>query len=193
MDKKLDFIRAIESLKTIERFNKTSNLDRAESSAEHTWHLVMIVYTLADNRKELNKWKAVEIALVHDLVEIYAGDVKFWDEGKKSVQQIRKAEEESARRLFSLLPKQTGKYFFSLWEEYENRKTKEAKFVYALDKLQPLLQRVVAHDNGWKEKQVDIERLSNSKPQLIKDDNELSQIWDELVKEAEEKGLLWSN
>ncbi len=83
----LAFIRLIEKLKTIERFNKTSNLLRAESDAEHIWHLTMIVYLLAEQKPELDRTKLVELSLVHDLVEIYAGDVNLWDENKKTQEQ----------------------------------------------------------------------------------------------------------
>lgn len=191
MNKTLDFIRAIEKLKTIERFNKTSNLNRPESDAEHIWHLVMMVYLFSESREGIDKWKAVEIALVHDLVEVYAGDVNLWDEKKKSPEAKREAEVRSAKKLFELLPNEIGERFYLLWEEYEARETEEAKFVYALDKIQPFIQRVVAQDGGWKEKQVDEARLAEIKPQLVKDDVELSTLWDELTKEAKEKDLLW--
>ena len=191
MNKTLDFIRAIEKLKTIERFNKTSNLERPESDAEHIWHLVMMVYLLAELRISLDKWKAVEIALVHDLVEVYAGDVNLWDDKKKTPEAKREAEVKSAKKLFDLLPDDMGDRFYSLWEEYEARITPEAKFVYALDKLQPFVQRVIARDNGWKEKRVDRKKLEDIKPQLVKDDPEMSKLWDELTKEAIENKLLW--
>lgn len=191
MNKTFDFIRTIEKLKTIERFNKTSNLSRAESDAEHIWHLVMMVYLFTETREDINRWKAVEIALVHDLVEVYAGDVNLWDEKKKSTEAKRTAEEKSAKKLFNLLPSELGRRFYSLWEEYEARETREAKFVYALDKIQPFIQRIVARDNGWKEKQVNETRLAEIKPQLVKDDVELSRLWDDLTEEAKEKGLLW--
>lgn len=186
----LDFIRAIEKLKVIERFNKTSNLDRPESDAEHIWHLVMMVYLFAESR-DIDKWKAVEIALVHDLVEVYAGDVNFWDEHKKTPDEKRKAEEKAARKLFDLLPEETGSYFYQLWIEYEERKTDEAKFVYVLDKIQPFIQRLVAEDNDWKDRQVDAQKLSDIKPELVKQDPEFSALWDDFVQEAVEKKLVY--
>lgn len=191
MHNKLNFIRVIEKLKTIERFNKTSTLGRPESDAEHIWHLIMMVYLFSESREEIDKWKAVEIAMVHDLVEVYAGDVNLWEENKISQSDKQSAEDISAIKLFSLLPADLESRFYSLWKEYEERKTVEARFVYALDKLQPFIQRVVSGDNGWKEKKVDLNRLNEVKPELIKNDPEMSEMWDDLTKEAIDKKMLW--
>lgn len=187
----INFLRLIERFKTIERFNKTSNLNRAESDAEHTWHLVMMVYLMSKLRPELDKMKLIELALVHDLVEVYAGDVNLWDDNKKTKEEKRKVEEESAEKLFSTLPEDESIQIMDLWREYEERLTSESKYVYALDKLQPFLQRLVSGDNGWKEKLVDENKLRNVKPKEIKQDKLLSDIWDNFTKEAISRKMLY--
>jgi len=187
----IDFIRIIEKLKTIERFNKTSNLLRAESDAEHIWHLTMMVYLLAGQKPELDRTKLIELALIHDLVEVYAGDVNLWDDKKKTKEQKRLDEEKAAKKLFSKLPKNIGRKMFETWYEYEERKTPESIFVYALDKLQPFLQRLISRDNGWKEKEVDLKKLKGVKPQEIKDEPVLSRIWEDLMREAHERDMLY--
>ncbi len=187
----LNFLREIEKLKTIERSNRTSNLDRGESDAEHIWHLTMMVYLFCEERPSLDKWKSVKLALVHDLVEVYAGDVQFWDQNKETLKEKEEKERQSAEKLFGLLPEKTREEFLNLWEEYERRNTDEAKFVYALDKLQPLLQRVQSKDHVWKEKKIDREKLVEYKNELISADIELSEIWGDLVDEAVKNDLFW--
>lgn len=129
--------------------------------------------------------------MIHDLVEVYAGDVNLWDDNKVSPEDKRAVENLSAKKLFALLPKDLDDKFYALWKEYEDRQTSEAKFVYALDKLQPFIQRIIANDNGWKEKRVDRSKLDEVKPELVKDDLEMSKIWDDLTEEAESKKMLW--
>ncbi|HPJ17397.1 MAG TPA: HD domain-containing protein [Candidatus Woesebacteria bacterium] len=187
----IDFLRLIEKLKTIERFNKTSNLHRAESDAEHIWHLVMMAYLMSKLKPELNKMKLIELSLVHDLVEVYAGDVNLWDEKKKTKEEKRKAEEKSAEKLFSALPIDESLRMMSLWKEYEERSTPESRYIYALDKLQPFLQRLVSGDNGWKDKLVDENKLKDVKPEEIKQDEVLSDIWDNFTNEAISRKMLY--
>ena len=187
----IEFIRLIEKLKTVERFNKTSNLQRVESDAEHVWHLVMMVYLLARQKPELERMKLIELALIHDLVEVYAGDVNLWDDKKKNKEQKEADEKKAAKKLFSKLPESEGKRMLEIWCEYEKRETPEAVFVYALDKLQPFLQRLVSGDNGWKERTVDLEKLESVKPQEIKKEPFLSEIWDNFTCEAKKKGMLY--
>ncbi len=193
VEKIINFLRIIEKLKTVERFNKTSNLSRSESDAEHIWHLVMMTYLMSKFRPELNKSKLIELALVHDMVEVYAGDVNLWDDKKKTKEEKKKAEEESAKRLFFQLPDEENQRLTSLWYEYENKETNEAKFVYALDKLQPFLQRLTSGDNGWKEKMVDEEKLRSVKPEEVKQDKILSQLWDDFSQEATSRGILYKD
>lgn len=193
IDKTIDFLKTIEKLKTIERFNKTSNLNRSESDAEHIWHLVMMVYLMSRFEPNLNKSKLIELALAHDMVEIYAGDVNLWDDKKKTKEEKKKTEEKAADKLFKQLPNEEGQKLNSLWHEYEDRQTNEAKFVYALDKLQPFLQRLTSKDNGWKEKMVDEEKLKGAKPEEIKQNKILSDIWDKFTEEAISKEMLYKN
>lgn len=191
IDKILLFLRKIEKLKTIERFNKTSNLGRAESDAEHSWHLAMMVYLLARFRPDLNRGKLVEIALIHDLVEIGAGDVNALEGRKKSRELKRQDEENAAINLFSLLPNIEAKRLMNLWLEYERKSSPEALFVYASDKLQPFLQRLVSGDDGWKKKKVTLKKLLFSiYPSEVKRDKTLSEIWDKLTKEAVGRNML---
>lgn len=190
-DEILTFVREIEKLKTIERLNMTSNLQRAESDAEHIWHLTMMVYLFSEGRPQIDKVRAMELALIHDLVEVYAGDTQLWDKNKRTPEQKKVEEEASAQKLFKLLPKDLEERFLDRWHEYEDRQTVEAKFVYALDKLQPLMQRVISGDDTWVVNKITVDKHGDVKPQVVKDDEELAKLWDELVAEGEKKGLFW--
>lgn len=130
----LKFIEEIEKLKHIKRINTLSDCSRQESDAEHSWHLAMIVLLLKDELGEkFDVERAIKIALVHDLVEIYTGDC--WPANKKEVKEKKVREKKVAKKLFSQLPADLQKEIQGYWQEYEDAKTIEAKTVKALDKI----------------------------------------------------------
>lgn len=130
----LSFIEEIEKLKHIKRINTLSDCSRQESDAEHSWHLAMIVLLLkAELGEKFDVEKAIKIALVHDLIEIYTGDC--WPANKKEIQEKKMREKKAAEKLFSQLPKDLKKEIEGYWLEYENKETIEAKTVKALDKI----------------------------------------------------------
>lgn len=189
LKRKLKFLRLIERFKTIERFNQTSKQNRPESDAEHTWHLTMIVYLLAEDYPGVNRNHCIELALVHDLVELISGDINVWDNPSR----VKKSEKEkiAAKKLFSELPDRWKIKFYNLWIEYKDRKTREARLVYALDKIQPHLQRAVAKDNGLIKKRINLKNLIKLKPKEVKENKLLNEMWDGLIKEIAEKKLVW--
>lgn len=91
------------------------------------------------------------------------------------------------------MPESEGKRILEIWCEYEKRETPESVFVYALDKLQPLLQRLISGDKGWKERMVDLKKLKGVKPQEIKIEPFLSEIWDNLTREAQKRDMLYKH
>lgn len=130
----LDFIEEIEKLKHIKRINTLSDRSRQESDAEHSWHLAMIVLLLKNELGvEFDVEKAIKLALVHDLVEIYTGDM--WPADEKEKQEKKEREEKAAEKLFSQLPDVLREEIAGYWIEYEVAKTPEAKIVKALDKI----------------------------------------------------------
>ncbi len=134
LSKILNFIEEIEKLKHVKRINTLSDVSRQESDAEHSWHLAMIILLLKDELGEkFNVEKSIKIALVHDLIEVYAGD--YWPSNKKERREKKIREEEAARKLFSKLPKDLEKEIKGYWQEYEDGETIEAKTVKALDKI----------------------------------------------------------
>ena len=137
--KKLKFIEEIEKLKTVYRNNRILNEDRYENSSEHSWHIALMALLFVDDYeiKNIDLLKTVKMLLIHDLVEIYAGDTWLYDDTARDNAQL--LEEEAAKKIFGLLPQKECDDFIELWYEFENRETPEAKYAAALDGLQPII------------------------------------------------------
>jgi putative hydrolase of HD superfamily len=146
----LEFILEIDRLKSVLRQSYLIDNDRHENSAEHSWHLAVAAMVLAEHAKEpIDVSKVVRLVLVHDLVEIDAGDTFIYDEAGNAGKAAR--EQKAADRLFGLLPEEQGQTFMALWREFEDRQTPEAKFAFALDRLMPILHNVFTQGGSWKE------------------------------------------
>jgi len=146
----LQFILEIDRLKSVLRRSYLINIDRHENSAEHSWHLAVAAMVLAEHANEkIDVSKVVRLVLVHDLVEIDAGDTFIYDDAANVGKPAR--EQEAANRLFGLLPEEQAQSFMALWREFEDRQTAEAKFAFALDRLMPILHNVFTQGGSWKE------------------------------------------
>ncbi|MFD6529612.1 HD family hydrolase [Streptomyces sp. NPDC060184] len=154
----IEFIAEIDRLKTVLRLSPLLADDRRENDAEHSWHMALMVLVLAEYANEpLDVERTLKLALVHDLVEIYAGDTCLFDDVGRMDQAER--EEAAARKLFALLPADQEKAFHALWNEFEERRTPEAKFAKAMDRLQPLLLNAGNGGGTWRAPGVDEARV----------------------------------
>ncbi len=145
---RLRFIWEIDRLKSVVRRNLLADGSRNENSAEHSWHLAMVAMAMAPHAAEpVDIERVIRILLVHDIVEVDAGDVDIYDvEGRKA----KEAEEVAAAdRIFALLPEPQGAELRALWDEYEARSTPEARFAYACDRLQPLMLNLATGGSTW--------------------------------------------
>lgn len=142
------FIKLLNEMKLVNRLTLLSKDGRRESDAEHCWHVAisaMLIAPIYDKPIDLSR--AIQMALVHDIVEIYAGDVyAFASDEERSKKQER--EQAAAEKLFSQLPEPQDKSMKELWEEYELRESEESKFVSAIDKLMPYIQFRIAHGDA---------------------------------------------
>ncbi|MFB2838765.1 HD domain-containing protein [Floridanema evergladense] len=144
----IQFITEIDKLKTILRQTRLTDNSRQENSAEHSWHLAIMAIILAEYAApEVDIIKAIKMLLIHDVIEIDAGDTFCYDVKAN----LDKAEREikAATRIFGLLPSEQAEELRQLWEEFEVAKTKTAKFAIALDRLQPLLQNQQNQGRTW--------------------------------------------
>jgi putative hydrolase of HD superfamily len=146
----LEFVLEIDRLKGVLRQSYLIDSDRHENSAEHSWHLAVAAMVLAEHaRGQIDVGKVIRLVLVHDLVEIDAGDTFVYDEAANVGKAAR--EQEAANRLFGVLPEDQAQTFMALWREFEDRQTPDAKFAFALDRLLPILHNVFTQGRSWKE------------------------------------------
>lgn len=187
--KQVAFIKEIDKLKYIQRRTRLFQSDRHENDAEHSWHLAMMAVVLAGHSdKPVDILKVVQMVLIHDLVEIDAGDTFIYDTSKNHTN----TEEEliAAKRIFGLLPEKQAREFITIWEEFEEGSTHEAKFARAMDRFEPLLQNTSNNGGTWAEYDVEYHTVYNKK-KAIKDGS--ASIWnyaERLLNESVEKGIL---
>ena len=187
--KQIEFIKEIDKLKYIQRRTRLFNSDRNENDAEHSWHLAMMAIILSQHSNTaIDVLKVVKMVLIHDIVEIDAGDTFIYDTTKNHVNTDD--ERLAAERIFGLLPKQQAEDLIAIWEEFEAGETDEAKFAKSMDRLEPLLQNVSNNGGTWKEYDVDYKKVYEKK-QVIK--NGSVSIWDyaeKLIDESVTNGIL---
>jgi putative hydrolase of HD superfamily len=148
------FLIEADKLKQVVRRTPLVDSSRRENSAEHSWHLVLAAMVMRDHLNcDCDLLRAIEMMVVHDLVEIDAGDTFAYD----SVHQATRLERElnAAERIFGLLPDDQASRFRALWEEFEAAQTPESRFANALDRFQPLLQNACSGGGSWKSHNLD--------------------------------------
>ena len=144
------FIQEIDKEKTIFRQTYLSDASRKENDAEHSWHMAVMAILLAEySNEKIDVLKTVSMILVHDLVEIYAGDTYAYDTTGNSDKAER--ELKAADKLFSLLPDDQREKFRALWDEFEAGETPEAKFAITMDRIQPLMLNNASEGRSWRE------------------------------------------
>jgi putative hydrolases of HD superfamily len=149
LTQQIQFILEIDRLKTILRQSLLTDASRRENSAEHSWHLAIMAMVLAEYAlPDTDQTRAIQMLLIHDIVEIDAGDTFCYDTSGNENKADR--EIQAAERIFGLLPPDLQQEMRSLWEEFEARQTPTAKFAAALDRLQPLLLNQQTRGGTWK-------------------------------------------
>ena len=152
-EKQLAFIREIDKEKMIGRQSYLTDGKTLENDAEHAWHMAIMTVLLKEYANEdIDVLKTITMLLIHDLVEVYAGDTYAYDEEGKKTQAEREAK--AADRIYSILPEDQGEYLKSLWVEFEEQKTPEAKFARTMDCFQPLILNDATNGKAWKEHEV---------------------------------------
>ncbi|MBC7369059.1 MAG: HD domain-containing protein [Undibacterium sp.] len=156
--RQIEFIVETDKLKEILRQTVNTQSRRAENDAEHSWHLCLCVLVLAEhaNAPNLDVLRVLKMLILHDLVEIDAGDTFAYDTVAMVGQHDREAR--AADRIFGLLPADQAKDFRSLWDEFEARETPEAKFAHACDRFQPMLLNARTEGGSWRAHSVSLDR-----------------------------------
>ncbi len=150
LEQQIRFIIEVDKVKNIFRQTYLADGERRENDAEHSWHLALSAVLLKEHMKEeVDLAKVIVMVLIHDLVEIDAGDTYAYD--TKGAVTKRAREVKAADRIFGLLPKDQGTYFRELWDEFEEYETADAKFAHLLDNFQPLLLNDASDGKSWTE------------------------------------------
>lgn len=158
MKKQIEFLMEIDKVKNVFRQTWLADGGRKENDAEHSWHLAMCALVLKEYMPEpVDAARTVELVLAHDLVEIYAGDAYAYDQAAQEAQHQK--EVEAAQKLFGILPEEQGRYFCSLWEEFEACESPEARFARVLDNCQPLLLNDASGGKSWREHGIFVEQV----------------------------------
>jgi len=190
LSRQIGFVREIDKLKAV--FRQTWLLDgsRKENDAEHSWHLATMAMLLGEHAAEpgIDVARVVRMTLVHDLVEIDAGDTFVYDEA--GARDKARREQAAADRLFALLPPDQAAEMRALWEEFEARQTPEARFAAALDRLQPLLHNYYTQGAAWREHGVKLAQVLDRNRHMAEGAPRLWAFAERLIRDAVEKGYL---
>ena len=154
LQQQIEFMLEIDKLKHIFRRTILTDRSREENSAEHSWHIAMAAFLFSEyaQDQEMDLYRVIKMLLVHDLVEIDAGDTYCYDHQSRQDQARR--EQEAAERIFKILPSDQSQSFRALWVEFENKDTPESKYANALDRFQPFLQNYVTRGQIWRKNNI---------------------------------------
>jgi putative hydrolases of HD superfamily len=186
----LRFIVEIDKLKRITRQTYLTDRSRKENSAEHSWHMALTALLLHEYAAEegVDLFKVVQMALVHDLVEIDAGDALVYDEAAR--RQKAKLEQAAAARIFALLPPDQGQALRSLWEEFEAHTTPEARFAAAIDRFQPILHNYYTDGAAWREHGITADRVLAGNRHMAQGAPALWAAVQDFIRDAVARGFL---
>lgn len=168
LEQQIAFIVEIDKVKNIFRQTLLADGKRKENDAEHSWHIALMAILLKEYaEEEVDVLKVMTMVLLHDLVEIDAGDTYAYDTVGTATKRER--EVKAADRIFSILPEDQGTYFRTLWDEFEAYETSDAKYAHLLDNFQPLLLNDASGGISWREHEV-------KKTQIYKRNEKIEEI-----------------
>ena len=189
LKEQLAFLVEIDKLKSIVRQTHLLGAPRRENSAEHSWHVAMMAWLLGEYAEEaIDPLRVLKMLLLHDIVEIDAGDTFCYDPQGALYKEER--ENEAADRIFGLLPEDQGTQLRALWEEFEAKRSPEAKFACAMDRLMPLLHNYHSRGKGWKEHAITRSQVVGHNGQIQAGSAKLWEFALEIIEESVQKGYL---
>ena len=189
IDKQLAFSLEIDKVKNIFRQTHLSNNGRNENDAEHSWHLAVMAYLLKEYANEkIDIARVMLMCLIHDIVEIDAGDTYAYDTEGLKTQKVR--EDVAKERIFSMLPEEQAREFIEIFDEFEACETPESKFAHAMDNIQPLILNDSNNGGDWREHNVTAEQVYGRQRKTKLGSERLFEVTDEIIKKNIKKGNL---
>ena len=189
LNKDIQFILELDKMKSILRQTTLMDGSRRENDAEHSWHISVMAMVLSEYANEkIDLCKVIKMLLIHDLVEIYAGDTFCYDmEGNKSKKE---RELEAADKIFGMLDEDKGRELRSLWDEFEEMKTNEAVFAAAMDRMEPLFSNYYSDGGTWKKFNISKEQVYKRIEPIKYASDELWQFVVNMIEYAIKKGYI---
>lgn len=190
LKQQMEFALELDKEKCITRQTYISDASRKENDSEHAWHLALMTMLLSEYaNEEIDVFKTMAMVILHDVVEIDAGDTFAYDEAGHATKRER--ELKAAERIFNLLPEEQAASFRALWDEFEEAATPEAKFANSLDSVQPLMLNNATGGKAWREHDVVAEKVYERAEKKIKPGSEvLYEYVCDLIRQNKEKGNL---
>ena len=189
LEKQLAFCLEIDKEKNIFRQTHLSGHGRNENDAEHAWHMAIMAYLLREYaNEEVDIAKVMLMCLIHDIVEIDAGDTYAYDEENLKTQKAR--EDAAKERIFSLLPDDQKQEMTALFDEFEDYQTAESKYAHALDNLQPLMLNNSNGGSDWVEHGVKADTIYGRQRKTKQGSVRLYEVTDQIIKEHIRKGTI---
>jgi putative hydrolase of HD superfamily len=180
LSKILDFVRLLDKFRKVERALHVTGEDRFENDVEHSYHLAMLAwYIIESHNLNLDRDKVLKYALIHDFVEVHAGDTYIYSTDKDELDSKEAREAEAATKLKEEFPEFNDLH--DLIDKYEKRNDKESRFIYALDKIQPVLNIYTDGGRTWKEKGITVEMLIDHKKDKVAISPEIELCFEDLV------------
>lgn len=187
--RQIEFIKEVDKLKYILRKTKLFHSDRNENDAEHSWHLALMAMVLAEHSNvPVDLLRVIKMLLIHDIVEIDAGDTFIYDSRKNHDNTLE--ERVAAQRIFGLLPEPQAEELITIWEEFEAQETNEAKFARAMDRLEPLLQNTSNNGGTWAEFGVTYDQVIAKKQVMARGSDTIWQYAEQLINDSVTSGIL---
>ena len=185
----MKFIVEIDKLKNIERKTKIIHGSRLENDAEHSWHLAMMALIFHKHaNSDVDLLKVFKMLLIHDLVEIDAGDTFAYD--TKGHDDKFEREIKAANRIFGMLPQDQRQQLMELWLEFEKKETAEAKFAASLDRLQPLIHNHLNEGDTWRKYNITSEQVYNRNKEIAGGSEKLWEVAQFIIDKSVEQGIL---
>ena len=189
IEKQLAFSLEIDKVKNIFRQTHLSAHGRNENDAEHSWHMAVMAYLLKEYaNEEIDIAKVMLMCLIHDIVEIDAGDTYAYDAESLKTQKAR--EDVAKERIFSILPEEQAREFIEIFDEFEAYETPESKFAHVMDNIQPLILNDSNNGGDWREHNVTVEQIYGRQSKTKLGSDRLFEITDEIIKRNIKKGNL---
>lgn len=190
LKQQMDFIIQVDKLKTIIRRNYIADGSKLENDAEHSWFFSLAALVLSEySNGKIDAGRVIRMAIIHDIVEVYAGDTFIYDEKGRETQKER--EQAASLKIFGILPSDQQKYFLDLWNEFEDGITDESKFAKSIDRLSAVILNINSNGKSWSENKVEFEKVYRINQKIDEGSSALWSYVRQLLESCRDRGLFY--